>query len=188
LVYVVGAGLGRVDEAEVLAKAAHVACRRVGDNPSLGARLCNSLGLVRLAAGRAAAAAGEFERALALDERTYGARHWFVALSALNLSEAYLDAGDAARAAPTLARAAEICSPEAPSPSPTRARCLWLMARLAEAQADTRRAHAGYLAAAGAFARCPGELERAEAARAAAGRLAGALGASPTPPGAERGA
>jgi predicted Ser/Thr protein kinase/tetratricopeptide (TPR) repeat protein len=130
LVLVVGVGLARPDEAELLARAADVACRRVGDNPSLRARLHVSRGLSLLAAGRPADAAAVLAGAVALDEATYGPRHWFVAVSLLHLGEAHLAAGDRAAAHAAISRAAAICRPDLDAPSPTRDRCRALLSRL----------------------------------------------------------
>jgi predicted Ser/Thr protein kinase/tetratricopeptide (TPR) repeat protein len=191
---VVGVGLGRADEAETLAQAAEVACLRVGNNPSLRSRLCTARGLVRLAAGRKARdaagggaeardaagraeardAADWFERAVGIDEATYGPRHWFTAVSLLHLSEAWLEAGETGKARPALERAAGICQPEQAAASPTRARCILLLGRIAEADGDRDEAQRRFAAAAGAFERCPGHEGKADEARR---RAAGAAGA-----------
>jgi tetratricopeptide (TPR) repeat protein/predicted Ser/Thr protein kinase len=165
LLVVVGVGLSKFDEAEAIAHAAEVACLRVGENPSLRSRFCTSRGLVYLAAGQPRDAAVWLERAVAIDEATYGPRHWFAAVSLLHLGEAWLEAGEPTLARPALARAAEICQPDQASASPTRARCLLLLGRLAQADGDAEGARARFAAAAAAFDRCPGNDSRAQEAR-----------------------
>src|SRR5690606_31211484 len=56
-----------------------------GDDPELQALLLNNAGSVRLAAGQREAARVEFERALELKERLYGAEHLEVAIGLANL-------------------------------------------------------------------------------------------------------
>jgi tetratricopeptide (TPR) repeat protein len=162
---VVGVGQRRVDEAEAIAHAAEIACLRVGDNPSLRSRLHTGRALVWLHAGRAHDAAVELERAVVVDEATYGPRHWFTAVSLLHLADAWLEAGEPTRARPALARAAVICQPEQAAVSPTRARCLLLLGRLALADGDRDGARARFAAAAAAFESCPGHEARADEAR-----------------------
>ena len=58
---------------------------RAGDDPELRALLLNNAGSVRLAAGQREAARVEFERALELKERLYGAEHLEVAIGLANL-------------------------------------------------------------------------------------------------------
>ena len=165
LLLVVGVGLGRAEEADAVAQAAEVACLRVGDNPSLRSRLCTSRGLVCMAGGKPRDAATWLERAVAIDEATYGPRHWFAAVSLLHLAEAWLEANEPARARPALARAADICQPAQASTSPTRARCIMLLGRLALTDGDTGEARARFAAAATAYDRCPGHETRADEAR-----------------------
>ena len=141
LVLVVGAGLGRVEEAEALAKVADVAISRCGDNPSLRSRLLSYRGAALIAAGRYEDAAAELERAVQLDRETHGADHAFTAVSLLNLAEVWLDAGKAEKAREPLAIASTIVQPTAPPPTTARVRARALRARaaLADDQLDSAR-------------------------------------------------
>ncbi|HWM87414.1 MAG TPA: serine/threonine-protein kinase, partial [Kofleriaceae bacterium] len=93
LVLVLGVGLGRAAEAEVIAQVAEVALARVGDNPSLRSRLDTYRAASLAAGGRYEEAAAALGRAAALDEATHGPNHWFLVVSLLNLAEVWLDAG-----------------------------------------------------------------------------------------------
>jgi len=127
LVLVLGAGLGRTEEALTMAQVAEVALDRVGDNASLRSRLCNYRGAALAAAGRCAEAADAIACAVALDEVTHGPNHTFLVASLLNLAEVWLDAGDPARARAPLERTREIIRPDEdpPTASRTRWRALW---------------------------------------------------------------
>ncbi|HKE17355.1 MAG TPA: serine/threonine-protein kinase [Kofleriaceae bacterium] len=137
LVLVLGAGLGRTAEAEMIGAVADVALARIGDNPSLRSRLDNYRGASLSVAGRHDEAAAALVRAVALDELTHGAGHWFVVVSLLNLAEVWLDAGLPARARPPLERASAICRPEDGPPTATRTRCLALVGRALAAEGNT---------------------------------------------------
>jgi len=142
LVLVVGAGLGKLEEADALARVAEIAIARVGDNASLRSRLHNYRGAALMTAGRFDAAAGELEKAVAVDRDTHGADHAFTAVSLLNLAEVWLDAGKPDRAREPLALAATIVQPSAPPPTTARVRARALRARaaLADNQLDAARA------------------------------------------------
>jgi tetratricopeptide (TPR) repeat protein/predicted Ser/Thr protein kinase len=142
LVLVVGTGLGNLDEAGALGRVAEVAIARVGDNASLRSRLHNYRGAALIAANRYEDAAGELERAVAVDRETHGADHAFTAVSLLNLAEVWLDAGKPERAREPLAIASTIVQPTAPPPTTARVRARALRARaaLAEGQLEAARA------------------------------------------------
>lgn len=130
LISVLAIGLRAHDEAEAIARVASVALARVGENPSLRSRLYANTGAAEVAAGRHQAAVRNFELALALDERTHGAAHPFLAMSLLGLAEALIELGEPELARRHLERARAIAAAAAPRMAASAARCAALLDRL----------------------------------------------------------
>jgi eukaryotic-like serine/threonine-protein kinase len=156
LVLVLGVGLGRPDQAEAMAHVAEVALARVGENASLRSRLDNYRAASLSAAGRFDEAAQALLRAVTLDEITYGASHWFLVGSLLNLAEVWLDAGQPGQAWPPIERARAICRPDDDPLTPTRARCLALLGRWLAADGQLGPATAVIERAVAMWERLPG--------------------------------
>jgi len=139
---VVALALGRLEEAEAYAEAAEVALARSGDNASLRTRLDNHRGLIAVARGELVAAAAWHRAAVARDTLTRGPQHPFLVISLLHLADCLLAARADVEAAEATARAAAIVGLDADAATPSRARCLELLATLARRAGRTDDADA----------------------------------------------
>lgn len=154
LVRVLGDGLRRYDEAEAISRVAEVALSRIGDNPSLRSRLLIARGQNLRDQGRVHEALRVYEVALALDEKTHGVDHPFVAIALTHVAETLLELEKTELALRRLENALGICRAKKKL-GPTYANCLFVFGRALARTGDREGATLALEEAESVFARYP---------------------------------